>query len=82
MLDAPFHNPVLLGRRLATLDRLSGGRVIAGFGQGWMDEEFVAVGVSKEHLPRRVREFLSALRAVWGPTRSPSTVVSTASPSR
>ena len=67
VLDAPFHNPVLLGRRLATLDRLSGGRVIAGFGQGWMDEEFVAAGVTKEHFPRRVREFVSAIRAVWGP---------------
>src|ERR687884_854971 len=36
VLDALFQSPVILARRLATLDRFSGGRVIAGHGQGGM----------------------------------------------
>ncbi|HEU5003118.1 MAG TPA: TIGR03619 family F420-dependent LLM class oxidoreductase [Actinomycetota bacterium] len=67
VLDAPFHNPVQLGKRLATLDQLSGGRVVAGFGHGWMDQEFATVGATKEHLVSRTTEFFAALRGVWGP---------------
>jgi alkanesulfonate monooxygenase SsuD/methylene tetrahydromethanopterin reductase-like flavin-dependent oxidoreductase (luciferase family) len=46
VLDALFHSPVVLGRRLATLDRFSGGKVVAGLGQGWMEQEFAAAGIS------------------------------------
>ena len=46
VIDALFHSPVILARRLATLDRLSDGRLIAGIGQGWMEQEFQAAGVS------------------------------------
>src|ERR1051326_9273853 len=35
VVDMLFHNPVTLGRRLATLDILSGGRLISGLGLGW-----------------------------------------------
>lgn len=42
--------PVLLARRLATPDRLSGGRVIAGLVQGWMAQEFAVGGVSLERV--------------------------------
>ena len=63
----PFHGPVSIARRLATLDQLSGGRVIAGFGQGWMDQEFTAAGVSKNGAGRRTREFVEVLRRAWGP---------------
>src|SRR5262249_9423556 len=41
VLDALFHPPIVLARRLATLDQLSAGRVDAGIGQGWMPEEFI-----------------------------------------
>jgi len=34
VLDTLFHSPVVLARRLATLDRLSGGRLLVGLGQG------------------------------------------------
>ena len=37
IITAPFHVPVILARRFATLDQLSGGRAIAGLGQGWME---------------------------------------------
>ena len=46
VLDALFQSPVILARRLATLDRLSDGRLVAGIGQGWMEQEFEAAGVS------------------------------------
>ena len=66
-INVLYHPPVLLGRRLATLDQLSGGRVIAGVTSGWMREEFVAAGVPPSLLGAGFDEHLAALRAVWGP---------------
>jgi alkanesulfonate monooxygenase SsuD/methylene tetrahydromethanopterin reductase-like flavin-dependent oxidoreductase (luciferase family) len=40
VLDMLFHNPVILSRRLASLDVFSEGRVISGFGIGWSKDEF------------------------------------------
>jgi probable F420-dependent oxidoreductase len=67
VLDLPFHVPVMLARRLATLDQFSGGRVIAGVGQGWMDQEFQTANVSKKLRGKGVEEAMAALRAAWGP---------------
>jgi probable F420-dependent oxidoreductase len=67
VIDALFHPPVVLGRRLATLDRLSHGRLVAGLGQGWMDLEFAVAGVSPKQRGARFEEYLHALRAIWGP---------------
>jgi len=64
---ALLHNPADLARRFATLDRLSGGRVVAGLGQGWMPEEFEAAGVPLRARGPRFSEFVEAFRAVWGP---------------
>ncbi len=67
VLDALFHPPIILARRLATLDRLSDGRLIAGVGQGWMDQEFEATGVSMKRRGAGFEEHILAMRAVWGP---------------
>jgi len=67
VLDALFQSPVILARRLATLDRFSGGRLIAGIGQGWMEQEFQAAGVSMKRRGAGFEEHLQAMRAVWGP---------------
>jgi len=67
VLDALFHNPVVLARRLATLDRLSEGRLVAGIGQGWMEQEFAAANVSMQRRGAGFEEHLLAMRAVWGP---------------
>mgnify|MGYP001371998417 CR=1 FL=1 len=67
IVNAPFQSPVLLGRRFATLDRLSNGRVIAGLGQGWMPQEFAVSNVSIKERGKRVEEYIAALRAIWGP---------------
>jgi probable F420-dependent oxidoreductase len=67
VIVAPFHVPVVLARRLATLDHLSGGRVIAGLGQGWMKPEYVAANIPLARRGARLEEFVAALRAAWGP---------------
>jgi probable F420-dependent oxidoreductase len=67
VVDAPFHSPVVLARRFATLDRLSGGRAIAGIGQGWMAQEFQTTNSTLKLRGRGVEEFIGALRAAWGP---------------
>ena len=67
IVNAPFQSPVLLGRRFATLDRLSNGRAIAGLGQGWMPQEFATSNVSMKDRGKRVEEYIQALRAIWGP---------------
>jgi probable F420-dependent oxidoreductase len=64
---ALLHNPAELGRSFATLDRLSGGRVVAGLGQGWMAQEFEAAGVPLNRRGAGFTEFIEALRAIWGP---------------
>ena len=45
ILIVPQRNPLVLAKELATLDSLSGGRMILGAGIGWLEEEFVALGV-------------------------------------
>jgi probable F420-dependent oxidoreductase len=67
VVDALFQSPVILARRLATLDRFSGGRLIAGLGQGWMAQEFEASGVSMGRRGAGFEEHLLAMRSVWGP---------------
>ena len=67
VLDTLFHAPVVLARRLATVDRLSGGRLLAGIGQGWMEHEFVAAGVPMSRRGAGFEEHVRAMQAVWGP---------------
>jgi probable F420-dependent oxidoreductase len=67
IMDALFHVPATLARRFATLDRLSGGRVIAGLGQGYAPEEFVAANVPLGRRGKGFEEFIGAMRAAWGP---------------
>jgi probable F420-dependent oxidoreductase len=67
VIDALFHTPVVLGRRLASLDQLSRGRLVVGLGQGWSDDEFEVAGVPPTRKGAGFDEFLRALLAVWGP---------------
>jgi probable F420-dependent oxidoreductase len=64
-LNALWHSPLLLARTLSTLDVLSNGRVDAGFGIGWMHEEYEAVNVPWEGRGARLDELLDALDAIW-----------------
>ena len=65
ILIVPQRNPLVLAKELATLDRLSGGRVELGLGVGWMKEEFAALGVPWEHRGARNDEYIAAMRALW-----------------
>ncbi|HEY7488517.1 MAG TPA: TIGR03619 family F420-dependent LLM class oxidoreductase [Streptosporangiaceae bacterium] len=67
VIDSLFHPPVALARRFATLDRLSGGRVVAGVGQGWMPQEFAVAGVPMKRKGAGFQEHIEAMRACWGP---------------
>jgi probable F420-dependent oxidoreductase len=67
----PQRNPVVLAKELATLDALSGGRALVGVGVGWSREEYEAIGVAWEDRGKRMDEYVSAMRALWG--ESPST---------
>lgn len=62
----PGRNPVILAKELATLDRLSGGRLLPAFGLGVADpHEQQAFGVIREERAKRFDEALSVLRACW-----------------
>jgi probable F420-dependent oxidoreductase len=65
VLDIPFYNPVLLARRLSTLDQVSNGRLKVGFGLGWSKDEHDAVGASLKGRGKRASEFLQVLKAIW-----------------
>jgi probable F420-dependent oxidoreductase len=65
VLVAPLRHPVLLAKQVATLDLLSGGRVILGIGAGWMREEFALVGAGFEDRGRRAEEMVELMRALW-----------------
>ena len=65
ILILPQRNPLVLAKEVATLDRLSGGRVTLGIGVGWLEEEFDALGVPFVARGRRTDEYIGALRALW-----------------
>jgi probable F420-dependent oxidoreductase len=66
----PEHNPLILAKTAATLDRLSGGRFILGAGVGWLAEEFAALGVPFERRGARTREYIEVMRKLWTEPRS------------
>lgn len=59
------HQPLDLARRLATLDALSQGRLICGFGVGWSQDEIEAAGVEFKTRGRRANEFVQVLKKIW-----------------
>src|SRR6478736_1984538 len=59
------HFPLAMARRLATLDVLSKGRLICGFGVGWSKDEIEAAGVDFQTRGRRADEFVQLLKKVW-----------------
>jgi alkanesulfonate monooxygenase SsuD/methylene tetrahydromethanopterin reductase-like flavin-dependent oxidoreductase (luciferase family) len=61
VLDMPYHNPVVLARRLTTLDVLSNGRLCVGLGLGWNKDEMADM-TNRGALPD---EFLPLLKAIW-----------------
>ena len=83
VLVAALHTPVQLAKALATIDQISGGRMIAGMGTGWSTDEFQATGATRADRGRLLDETLDVFDAVWGPDpvtfRSPRVVIDNAS---
>jgi len=65
VVDMLFHNPVVLARRFATLDVLSEGRTIAGFGIGWSKDEYQASNIPFQNRGKRADEFIQVLKRIW-----------------
>jgi probable F420-dependent oxidoreductase len=61
----PYRHPLFMGKALATLDVLSGGRLIVGAAVGWLAEEFEALGIPFTERGARSDEALRAMRALW-----------------
>jgi probable F420-dependent oxidoreductase len=65
ILILPLHNPVMVAKALASLDVVSGGRLIAGFAAGYTEAEFRAVGVRFDRRGGITDDYLHAIRTLW-----------------
>src|SRR6188508_1761535 len=65
VLVVPQHNPVWLANHLATVDAMSGGRLLLGAGGGWSRREYEALGHDFADRGRRLDEILALLRTAW-----------------
>lgn len=68
VLVLPNHHPVVLAKRAATVDALSGGRLRLCVGMGWMREEIEACGTDFASRGRRADESIDVMRALWTDT--------------
>lgn len=59
------HDPITLAKTIATLDHVSGGRVVLGAGFGWNAEELADHGVPPKKKRTALREYLEAMQALW-----------------
>ncbi|HYB47089.1 MAG TPA: LLM class flavin-dependent oxidoreductase, partial [Streptosporangiaceae bacterium] len=65
-LLAPLHsNPALLAKQAASLDRLSGGRLVLGLSLGGREDDYIASGLSTHGRGHRLEEQLAMMKRVW-----------------
>jgi probable F420-dependent oxidoreductase len=62
---APLRHPIEIARTVGSAQFLTGGRVVAGFGVGWLAEEYAAVGADFDHRGRNMDEILEVLTRLW-----------------
>ena len=66
VMVVPHRHPIITAKALATIDVLSGGRLIVGCGAGWLAEEFQLVGAPPfEHRGRVTEEYIQAFKELW-----------------
>ena len=65
VIVAPWYPPVQLARQLTSLDVVSGGRLMPGFGIGWSPEEYQAAGAPFRRRGAQLDELLDALDQLW-----------------
>ena len=58
-------NPLLMAKQVASIDFISGGRMMLGAGIGWLREEFEAMGVPFERRGARFDDYVKGMRKVW-----------------
>jgi probable F420-dependent oxidoreductase len=59
------HDPIVLAKTLASLDAMSGGRVVYGIGFGWLEQEMRDHGVDPKRRRATLREKILAVKAIW-----------------
>jgi probable F420-dependent oxidoreductase len=67
VLIMPYRNPIATAKALATLDRMSAGRLTVGVGAGWNEAESAALGVPFNERGARTNEYLRLWQACWAP---------------
>ena len=65
VLILPYRNPIVQAKMFASLDALTGGRMICGVGVGWLEKEFDVLGVSYAERGAITDEFLGIFKALW-----------------
>ncbi len=65
VIDMLFHNPVVLARRFATLDIYTEGRAMAGFGIGWLKDEYQASNIPINERGKRADEYIQLIKKIW-----------------
>ncbi|HEX3788466.1 MAG TPA: TIGR03619 family F420-dependent LLM class oxidoreductase [Pseudonocardiaceae bacterium] len=66
VFNLPWYAPAVLARTLTTIDIVSNGRLLPGFGIGWSPDEYQAAGIPWAGRGVRLEESLDALEAIWG----------------
>jgi len=61
----PYRNPLVTAKMAASLDVVSGGRLVFGVGPGWMREEFDALGIPYESRGRMTDEYIEIIKTLW-----------------
>ncbi len=62
---APLHHPIHLAKEAATLQEISGGRLLLGLGMGWHEDEFRFIGIPFRGRGRRGDEMIRLMQALW-----------------
>src|SRR5262245_30275659 len=65
VLVLPQRSPVIVAKEVATLDRLSGGRMVLGVGAGYHEPQFRWLGADFERRGHRLDEYIRAMRELW-----------------
>lgn len=59
------HDPIALAKQIATIDQVSGGRMVLGIGAGWIADEMANHGISYSTRYRYLDEYVKALKSIW-----------------
>jgi probable F420-dependent oxidoreductase len=65
LINLPFHPPVQLAKRIATIDQLSNGRLDIGLGLGWSEDEADVTNTPFDTRGRRAAEYIECMKALW-----------------